>query len=111
MPDLDGLTLLKFMRANPATREVPVIVLSSKEEPVTKAEAFGLGANDYLVKLPDPVELIARVRHHSGGYIAQLERNEAFAALERSQKALARELAQAAAYVRSLLPEPVADTV
>ena len=111
MPDLDGLTLLKFFRANPATRDVPVIVLSSKEEPVTKAEAFGLGANDYLVKLPDPVELIARVRHHSGGYIAQLERNEAFAALERSQKALARELAQAAAYVRSLLPAPVTDTV
>ena len=33
MPDLDGLTLLKFFRANPATRDVPVIVLSSKEEP------------------------------------------------------------------------------
>jgi sigma-B regulation protein RsbU (phosphoserine phosphatase) len=109
MPDLDGLTLLKFLRADPATREVPIIVLSTKEEPKTKAEAFALGANDYLVKLPDPIELIARVRHHSGGYIAQLERNEAFAALERSQRALARELAQAAAYVRSLLPAPVSD--
>jgi sigma-B regulation protein RsbU (phosphoserine phosphatase) len=107
MPDLDGLTLLRFMRASPATRDVPVIVLSSKEEPVTKAEAFGLGANDYLVKLPDPIELIARVRHHSRGYIAQLERNEAYAALERSQQALAHELAQAAAYVRSLLPGPL----
>jgi sigma-B regulation protein RsbU (phosphoserine phosphatase) len=111
MPDLDGLTLLKFMRANAGTREVPIVVLSSKEEPVTKAEAFGLGANDYLVKLPDPIELIARVRHHSHGYIAQIERNEAFAALERSQKALAHELAQAAAYVRSLLPAPLAGTV
>lgn len=107
MPDLDGMTLLKFLRANPATREVPVIVLSSKEEPLTKAESFGLGANDYLVKLPDPIELIARVRHHSAGYIAQLERNEAYLALERSQKALAHELAQAAAYVRSLLPAPL----
>jgi len=111
MPDLDGLTLLKFMRANPGTREVPIVVLSSKEEPVTKAEAFGLGAHDYLVKLPDPIELIARVRHHSRGYIAQIERNEAFAALERSQRALAHELAQAAAYVRSLLPAPLAGGV
>ena len=111
MPDLDGMTLLKFFRANPGTREVPIIVLSSKEEPVTKAEAFGLGANDYLVKLPDPIELLARVRHHSGGYIAQIERNEAFAALERSQRALAHELAQAAAYVRSLLPGPLAGAI
>jgi sigma-B regulation protein RsbU (phosphoserine phosphatase) len=109
MPDLDGLTLLKFFRANAQTRDVPVIVLSTKEEPKIKAEAFALGAHDYLVKLPDSIELIARVKHHSGGYIAQLERNEAFAALERSQKALAHELAQAAAYVRSLLPAPLAN--
>src|SRR4051794_5979943 len=47
MPDIDGLTLLKFFRANPTTREVPMIVLSSKEEPVIKAQAFSLGANDY----------------------------------------------------------------
>jgi sigma-B regulation protein RsbU (phosphoserine phosphatase) len=107
MPQLDGLTLLKFIRANEATREVPVIVLSSNEEPVTKAEAFGFGASDYIVKLPDPIELLARIRHHSHGYIAQLERNEAFAALERSQRALARELSEAAAYVRSLLPAPL----
>src|SRR5438132_8971698 len=33
MPDIDGLTLVKFFRANPATREVPLIVLSTKEEP------------------------------------------------------------------------------
>ncbi|MEW6252887.1 MAG: response regulator, partial [Planctomycetota bacterium] len=48
MPEVDGLTLLKFFRANPATRETPMIVLSSKEEPTTKAQAFALGANDYL---------------------------------------------------------------
>jgi sigma-B regulation protein RsbU (phosphoserine phosphatase) len=111
MPELDGLTLLRFFRGNPGTRDVPVIVLSSKEEAVTKAEAFQLGAHDYLVKLPDPIELIARVRHHSAGYIASIERNEAFAALERSQQTLARELAKAAAYVRSLLPDPVTGTV
>jgi sigma-B regulation protein RsbU (phosphoserine phosphatase) len=105
MPDIDGLTLLKFFRANPATREVPMIVLSSKEEPVVKAQAFGLGANDYLVKLPDKVELIARIRHHSRGYIAQLQRNEAYRKLAESERQLANEVAEAAKYVRSLLPE------
>jgi sigma-B regulation protein RsbU (phosphoserine phosphatase) len=104
MPDIDGLTLLKFFRANTATREIPMIVLSSKEEPATKAQAFALGANDYLVKLPDKVELIARIRHHSRGYIAQLQRNEAYRKLAESEQQLANEVAEAAKYVRSLLP-------
>jgi sigma-B regulation protein RsbU (phosphoserine phosphatase) len=107
MPDIDGLTLVKFFRANPATKEVPLIVLSSKEEPTIKAEAFALGANDYMVKLPDKVELIARIRYHSAAYIRLLERNLAYEKLEESQKMLKKELAEAAQYVKSLLPEPL----
>lgn len=107
MPDIDGLTLVKFYRANPATRDVPLIVLSTKEEAATKAEAFALGANDYLVKLPEAIELIARIRYHSRGYISLLQRNEAYDALETSQKALAGELAKAAKYVMSMLPQPM----
>jgi adenylate cyclase len=82
MPDIDGLMLVRFFRANAATRNIPLIVLSTKEEPKIKAEAFALGANDYLVKLPDKVELIARIRYHSKGYISLLERNDAYKALE-----------------------------
>jgi sigma-B regulation protein RsbU (phosphoserine phosphatase) len=80
MPGIDGLTLLRTFREHARTREVPMIVLSSKEEPKTKADAFALGASDYLVKLPDKVELVARIRHHSNAYIATLQRNEAYAA-------------------------------
>jgi len=58
------------------------------------------------VKLPDRLELLARVRYHSRGYVAQLERNEAFAALEASRQVLADDIATAARYVRSLLPPP-----
>jgi sigma-B regulation protein RsbU (phosphoserine phosphatase) len=111
MPDIDGLTLVKFFRANPKTREVPLIVLSAKEEPATKAQAFAVGANDYLVKLPDKLELVARVRYHSKGYVAQLERNEAYRKLAESERQLAEEVAQAAKYVRSLLPAPLPDKV
>ena len=107
MPDIDGLTLVKKFRENAKTAEIPLIVLSTKEEPKVKAESFALGANDYLVKLPDRIELIARIRHHSQGYINLLQRNEAYRALVESQKALSAELAEAAAYVRSLLPAPV----
>src|SRR5262245_21907037 len=104
MPEIDGLQLVKFFRANAATRETPMVVLSSKEEPVIKAQAFALGANDYLVKLPDKLELIARVRYHSRAYVNLLERNEAFRQLAESQRLLAEEVAQAARYVQSLLP-------
>ena len=83
MPDIDGLMLVKFFRANKSTRETPLIVLSSKEEPAIKAQAFALGANDYLVKLPDKLEVVARIRYHSRGYVALLERNEAYAPARR----------------------------
>ena len=105
MPDIDGLTLVRMFREHEATREIPMIVLSTKEEPKIKAEAFGLGANDYIVKLPDRLELLARIRHHSKGYINLLQRNEAYRALQASQKMLAKDVAQAAKYVFSLLPE------
>jgi len=88
MPNLDGLDLLRLYRANPATQDVPIIVLSVKEEPKVKAKAFELGANDYLVKLPDRVELLARLRYHSHSYLNKIQRDEAYRALRESQKQL-----------------------
>jgi phosphoserine phosphatase RsbU/P len=111
MPDIEGLQLVRFFRANPGTRETPMIVLSSKEEPIVKAQAFAAGANDYLVKPSDQVELIARVRYHSRAYLNLLERNEAYRQLAESQRKLAEEVAQAAHYVQSLLPPPLKGAV
>src|ERR1700687_2503446 len=62
MPGSDGMALLRQYRHDPVTHNIPVIVLSTKEDPAVKSEAFALGANDYLVKLPDAVELIARIQ-------------------------------------------------
>jgi sigma-B regulation protein RsbU (phosphoserine phosphatase) len=111
MPEINGLDLVPQYRRQESTKDTPLIVLSTKEEAVTKADAFARGANDYLVKLPDPVELVARIRYHSKGYIALLERREAYEALERSEQALREELAKAAEYVRSLLPEQLDEPV
>ena len=107
MPDIDGLTLTRYYRAHPKLKDIPLIVLSTKEEAVTKAEAFSLGANDYLVKLPDRIELVARIRYHSRAYINLLQRNEAFEALKLSQEKLANDLDRAARYVISLLPKQI----
>lgn len=88
MPGIDGLSLVTQFRANPVTREIPIIVLSTNENPQIKGQAFSLGANDYLVKLPDRLELLARIRYHSRAYLNQIQRDAAYRALRESQQQL-----------------------
>lgn len=85
MPEVDGYTLLRRYRADPSTASTPVIVLSSKEDPRDKSMAFEKGASDYLVKLPDKIELVARIRAHSGSYLLQMQRDEAYRELKKLQ--------------------------
>jgi len=88
MPGVDGLSLVREYRAHATTRAIPVIVLSTKEEAKMKSAAFAAGANDYLVKLPDKIELIARLQYHSRAYLNQVQRDEAYRALRESQQHL-----------------------
>jgi two-component system, chemotaxis family, response regulator WspR len=88
MPGVDGLTLVRRFRADPLTADTPIIVLSTKDDPHVKSEAFAAGASDYLVKLPDAIELIARLRHHSATYLYRQQRDEAYRALHESQRQL-----------------------
>lgn len=88
MPEVDGYTLLKFYRGNSATSGTPVIVLSSREDPKDKRQAFENGASDYLVKLPDRIELIARIRAHSNTYLLQSQRDEAYREMKKLQEQL-----------------------
>ena len=69
-------------------RTSPIIVLSTNENPQVKGQAFALGANDYLVKLPDKIELVARIRYHSSAYLNLLQRDAAYRALRESQQQL-----------------------
>jgi two-component system chemotaxis family response regulator WspR len=89
MPGVDGFTQVERLREHAATQAVPIIVLSSREDPRDKSRAFSIGASDYLVKLPDPIELIARIRAHSKSFLAQLERDAAYRELEALHKELA----------------------
>lgn len=102
MPEVDGLMLLRFFRANPATRDIPIIVLSIYEDPQLKAQAFATGANDYLVKLPDSIEMIARLRYHSHAYINFLKRYEAELTQEYN-KELERRVAERTAELQQTL--------
>ncbi|CAN5260144.1 Wsp signal transduction system regulator diguanylate cyclase WspR [soil metagenome] len=88
MPGADGLELLRAYRSQAESRDTPIIVLSSNDDPAVKKAAFTQGANDYMVKLPEPIELVARIRYHSRSYMALIQRDNAYRALRLSQEQL-----------------------
>ncbi|MBF6599271.1 MAG: response regulator [Dehalococcoidia bacterium] len=61
MPGLDGFQLVAELRADPATRDLPVIVLSARAGEEARVEGLARGADDYLVKPFAATELVARV--------------------------------------------------
>ncbi|MEP7347614.1 MAG: ATP-binding protein, partial [Gemmatimonadaceae bacterium] len=61
MPRLDGLGLLKALRAGPETRAIPVILLSARAGEELRSEGLEAGADDYMVKPFSARELRARV--------------------------------------------------
>ena len=83
MPRLDGFGLVREIRADPALREVPVILLSARAGEVNRIEGFDAGATDYLVKPFSTRELIACI-----GANLQLARvrSEATATLRASEQ-------------------------
>lgn len=109
MPDVEGLDMVRRFRDLPVTAEVPVIVLSAVAESEKKAELLAGGAADYLVKLPDAVELVARIRIHSEAHHRLVERNAAFTALEKSLADLARERERSERLLLSILPQAIAE--
>lgn len=62
LPGVDGLEVCKELKRNPATRSIPVIMLTAKGEEVDRIVGLELGADDYVVKPFSPRELLLRVR-------------------------------------------------
>ena len=60
-PGIDGYEVCRRIRANDATREIPVMFLSSLEDVKDKARGFEVGGNDYLTKPFETLEVKARV--------------------------------------------------
>ena len=57
MPDLDGLEVARRLRENPATSAIPIVMLTAKSLSVNRVEGILAGADDYLTKPVNPVEL------------------------------------------------------
>lgn len=64
MPRLDGLELCRKIRAMPQHQNIPVLLLTAKDAPTDKYQGFREGADDYVVKPFDPVELLFRIEAH-----------------------------------------------
>jgi CheY-like chemotaxis protein len=70
MPKIDGYEFLTWLRAQPAGKNIPVIVLDS-EEPKRMRHAAALGATACVSKSPEPQKLAAALKHVLAAYIQQ----------------------------------------
>ncbi len=61
MPKLDGYETCKALKSDPATREIPVILLSAKGRNVDQKVGFEVGADDYITKPFSPRKLVERI--------------------------------------------------
>ena len=62
LPKLDGRDLLKKIKQNPDTKQIPVIIVSGKTEEWDKEIGFDLGADEYITKPFDPLVLVTHIK-------------------------------------------------
>ena len=95
MPDLDGYEVCRRLKADEATRDIPVIFVTSMDESEDEEQGLRLGAVDYLTKPIRPAILLARVRNHLALHRQALE-------LEELNRSLTRRVAEGVAEVERL---------
>jgi sigma-B regulation protein RsbU (phosphoserine phosphatase) len=111
MPGLDGFQVLAKFKAEAPLREIPIVMLSALDEENGIARCIEMGAEDYLSKPFNPVFLRARIGACLEKKRLRDRERITYEELVKSQKHLANELAEAAGYVRSLLPAPLTGSV
>jgi two-component system response regulator len=62
LPDMSGFEVLRLLRAEPKTRTVPVVVLSSSQENDDVRRAYECGANSFVSKSQNPEQMIRQLR-------------------------------------------------
>jgi two-component system phosphate regulon response regulator PhoB len=62
LPDISGMQVCRTLKSNPATREVPIIIVSAKTDEIDRVVGFEIGADDYVTKPYSTRELLLRVR-------------------------------------------------
>lgn len=109
MPGIDGREVLRRIKTDEKLRHIPVIMISALDQIESVVQCIERGAEDYLSKPFNPVLLRARIGASLDRKRLRDAEQAAFMALKESQEKLAAELAEAAAYVQSVLPAPLSD--
>lgn len=101
MPRMDGFQVCQALKADPATADIPVLILTAWAEPDQRVKGLQLGAEDYLAKPFDYRELLARVQH-------RLRSKQAADEMRAAEKAIRRTFARyvSPSVVDRLLADP-----
>jgi two-component system chemotaxis response regulator CheY len=67
MPKMDGFTAMRQLKQEPATRSIPVIVLTANPHKFSREEAESSGATIFLTKPFSPTQLLDEIRRHTEG--------------------------------------------
>lgn len=100
MPEMDGYEVCQRLKADPATREIPIIFISAFDEPTDIVKGFSLGGEDYVTKPFIPEVVKARVGMHLKLYEVNRDMSEMNRQL---QQALSEQLRQMEMERRSVL--------
>lgn len=87
MPNMDGFEVCKYLKNNPSTRHIPVVLVTSLSDSEFKIDGFMYGANEFLTKPVDRMELLVRARN-----LLKVKEYEDF--LVRHNEALALQVAE-----------------
>jgi sigma-B regulation protein RsbU (phosphoserine phosphatase) len=98
MPGMSGYEVCEYLRADPETRDIPIIFISALDETEDKVKAFTMGGVDYVVKPFRVEEVLARVETHLTLRALQME-------LERANEELERRVEERTAQVVQLAVE------
>ena len=93
LPEVDGYTVCRRLRAAPATARLLIIMVTGRDKPTEKTLGLDLGADDYIAKPFDPQELLARVRSMLRLHRAEQDlwtRNQALATLNAVSQTIGR---------------------
>jgi putative two-component system response regulator len=64
MPMIDGFEIATYLKSNPKTRDIPILLITGLASSQNHVKALDLGVNDFLSKTAEPEEILARIRSH-----------------------------------------------
>jgi sigma-B regulation protein RsbU (phosphoserine phosphatase) len=104
MPGMSGYEVCEQLKANPATKDIPVIFLTAMEQTTDEAKGFALGAADYITKPVNPPILEARVKTHLALKRSMDQLQAAYAIIKKQKDRMQEELNVGHTIQMSMLP-------